>query len=223
MTLRPGAGWGVPCAAVPDVEVAGGDADLAARVWGRRGALVRFLPDPSSQLARALGLSTEPAAHDDRPAGVAVPIDAIRVDDVAWAVNMVVLGTAPARLAWWSRARPVRVEVDGRPMYSGPATTVLVASGQFLDGRDVVPRGHPGDGRLEIQVYALRRGERTAMRRRLTHGTHVPHPHIVTRSGRAVSVTVTRGRFACGIDGRRTAPVRACSLRVEPAALRLAL
>ena len=49
------------------------------------------------------------------------------------------------------------IEVDGQPWFAGSATTVVIANGQFLRGADIVPRGHPGDGRLEVQVYELRR------------------------------------------------------------------
>ena len=48
------------------------------------------------------------------------------------------------------------VTVDGRTVHDGPATSVVVANGQFSGTADLAPRGHPGDGRLEVQVYALR-------------------------------------------------------------------
>ena len=65
--IRPGEEWGRPTSAAPDLEVAGGDADLAAavRVSGilegflrRGGALVRFRPDASSDFAGAVGLGS---------------------------------------------------------------------------------------------------------------------------------------------------------------------
>jgi diacylglycerol kinase family enzyme len=101
---------------------------------------------------------------------------------------MVVSGLPPDRLRAWTRARRVEVRVDGRLVHDGPATTVVVANGQFRHGADLVPRGHPGDGRLEVQVYALRAGERAAMRRRLPGGGHLPHPRIVTSNGRQAQV-----------------------------------
>jgi len=52
----------------------------------------------------------------------------------------------------------------------------------------VAPRGHPGDGRAEVQVYAVGRRERRAVRDRLRTGTHVPHPAITQRSGRRIDV-----------------------------------
>jgi diacylglycerol kinase family enzyme len=101
----------------------------------------------------------------------------------------------------------VTVRVDARLLFDGAATSVVVANGQFLRGADLVPRGHPGDGRLEVQVYAPTAGERGAMRRRVAAGTHLPHPRIVTASGRRAEV-----RFAAPVplevDGV-AAPARA--------------
>jgi diacylglycerol kinase family enzyme len=116
-------------------------------------------------------------------------VDLIRVDGGPPVANAVVAGVPPSRLHALSRANELRVEADGREVFAGAATTVVVANGQFLDGLDAVPRGHPGDGRLEVQVYALRRGERRAMRRRLPQGAHVPHPRIVTATARSFSIT----------------------------------
>ena len=105
-----------------------------------------------------------------------------------FAVNMVVVGTAPDRTGWFTGAPDLRVEVDGRVVHDGPATTVVVASGQYLRGHDVVPRGHPGDGRAEVQVYAVPRGQRAGVRSRLPQGVHLPHPDITQTTGRRVDV-----------------------------------
>ena len=75
------------------------------------------------------------------------------------AVNMVVVGTPPDRAAAGSPAHAdLRVEVDGR---AGPRRSGHHGRGRQRPvpaGPDVVPRGHPGDGRAEVQVYALPRG-----------------------------------------------------------------
>jgi len=216
--IRAGEPWGEPYTGAVDLEVRGGDADLAALLPDRRGALVRFRPDPPSDLARAVG-----ASGSATPAGVAVTIDAIAVEPGGFSVNGVVVGTSPARLRATTPSANVRVAVDGREVAAGPATTVVVASGQFFDGLDVVPRGHPGDGRLEVQVYALRRGERAALRRRLPAGVHLPHPRVVTASGRAVEVHVDRVRLPLRIDGVARGDVADLTATVVPGALRLAL
>jgi YegS C-terminal NAD kinase beta sandwich-like domain len=209
--------WGRPATGPADVEVAGDDAALARAVEAHPGALVRFAPDAGSDLARAVGLD---AAGE--PAGLDAPVDALACDPGGLAVNAVVLGTPPGRLRAWSRSGRVEVSVDGRVLHDGPATTVVIANGQFLDGLDVVPRGHPGDGRIEVQVYALGPGERRAMRARLPLGTHLPHPRIATASGRAVTVHADRRR-PLALDGVARDPVGALAVTVRPAALRLVL
>jgi hypothetical protein len=180
--IRPGDPWGEPAAGPPDATGAGSDHDLAALAAAHRGARLRFEPDERCELARAVGLTTAAAGVTD------LPVDALDLDDGGLAVNMVVAGVAPDRLRAWSRARPVTVRVDGRLVHDGPATTVVVANGQFRRGADLVPRGHPGDGRLEVQVYALGAGERAAMRRRLPGGGHLPHPRITTARGRQAQI-----------------------------------
>jgi len=180
--IRPGEPWGAPTAGPADARGGGGDRDLAALAAAHPGGRLRFDPDDRCDLARAVGLTAAATGTTD------LPVDGLDVEGVGLAVNMVVTGPAPGRLRVWSRARPVTVRVDGRLVHDGPATTVVVANGQFLEGADLVPRGHPGDGRLEVQVYALRPGERAPMRRRLPGGGHLPHPRIVTSTGRRVEV-----------------------------------
>jgi hypothetical protein len=222
--VRPGEPWGEPASGPADLEVAGADADLAGVVETHPGALVRFRPGRSSDLARAVGL--DPAGQ---PTGWAAPIDALRLDPAAGlpaahAVNAVVLGRDLRQRRRGGRGTAVEVRVDGREVVAGPATTIVIASGQFVHGLDVVPRGHPGDGRFEVQVYALRAGEWAKMRERLPSGTHVPHPHITTASGREVAVRVEGEGFPIRVDGvHANQPVSDLTVTVVPAALRLLL
>ena len=82
----------------------------------------------------------------------------------------------------------------------------MVASGQYLRGIDVVPRGHPGDGRVEVQVYAVAAGERAGVRARLPQGVHLPHPDITQTTGRRVESW--RRTRPVGARGRRRAAPR---------------
>jgi hypothetical protein len=227
--IRKGEPWGRPATGPPDVEVRGGDHDLAAAVRSRNGARVRFVAGDGSDLALAVGLAGPPAdAADGAAAATELPVDGLVVDGLIadggelavnmLAVNMVVLGRAPDRVRAWHRRVPCRVTVDERVVFDARATTVVVANGQFLRGLDVVPRGHPGDGRCEVQVYALRAGARTKMRRRLPLGDHLPHPDIHQVSGRVVTA-----RFGAPqpleIDGRSRSPRPEITVRVVPEAL----
>jgi hypothetical protein len=222
--IRHGEPWGHAASGPPDVEVTGDDAELAARATHHPGELLRFHPSPRSDLARALGLGPEASGATE------VAIDALAVvgdgggdGDEVPAVNAVVVGRPPDRLRWSSRTSRVSVRLDGRPWFAGRATTVVVANGQFLRGVDLVPRGHPGDGWSEVQVYVLGRRERVAMRRRLPSGTHVPHPRIVVGRARHIEVEVAARPLPVEIDGHRHGRSNRIEVTVVPESIRLLL
>jgi hypothetical protein len=222
--MRRGTPWGEPAAGPADVVVRGADAEVADAVGAHPGALVELDPASASDIGRAVGVVGRAPTG-----GTALRLDAIAVDAIGphgaphtggLAVNVVVLGIPPDRLGRRHRRSPVTVHVDGRSCFEGRATTVVIASGQYLRGADLVPRGHPGDGRLEVQVYALPPGQRRGMRRRLAGGTHVPHPGIREASGRSIEVRAASG-WPLEVDGRPrdaheglTATVRAGAWRV---------
>jgi hypothetical protein len=196
--IEKGRPWERPATGPPAWAVDGDDAALAAAVRDQPGARVGFHPSPASDLARALGI------HGSGDATLELGVDALRVTADArelFAVNMVVVGTAPDRAGWFSAAPELRVEVDGRVVHDAAATTVVIASGQFLRGNDVVPRGHPGDGRAEIQVYAVPRGQRSGVRSRLPQGTHLPHPDITQTTGRRIDVIAAKRPVDVEVDG----------------------
>jgi len=225
--MRPGEPWGEPVRLGPDarvVDVAGDDADLAAAALpfaDDPAVLLRFAPSPGSDLARALGLPVGgPPPGPDRTLAAC---DLLDLAGGGAAVNAVVLGVAPDRLHARHRRHRVTVEVDGRAVGDGRASTVVVASGQFLRGADLVPRGHPGDGRIEVQVYALSPSERRAMRARLAGGDHVPHPHIAQATGRRVVVRWDRGERPIEVDGRPQGRTGGIEVTVRPGAARVLL
>jgi YegS C-terminal NAD kinase beta sandwich-like domain len=226
--IRPGEPWGSPTAEPPAVEVAGGDAALAGVVAATHRAgpsaepvLVRFRPDATSDLARAVGLAPEARRDGAEPQGLALPLDLLEVGEGTRACNMCVLGTPPDRLRWWSRSFEIDVRLDGRPFFCGRAATVVVATGQYLRGLDVVPRGHPGDGKAEVQVYGLERRERRLLRARLATGAHVPHPGIRQRSAGVVELRID-GPAHLEIDGVTGSPgLGSTTIRVLPSAYRL--
>lgn len=212
--VRKGEPWGRPASGPAATEVEGSDAELAVVAAARPGARVVFRPTPGSDLARAIGL------HDPGSAALEVPIDGLRLDQrPEIAVNAVVLGTPPDRMRWWNRSFRIGVTVDGRERFEGRAVAVVIASGQYLRGLDVVPRGHPGDGRAEVQIYEPTRAERAAMRRRLPQGTHVPHPRIHELAGRRVEVRVQARPAPLEADGEPRGRVRGLSVEVLPEVL----
>jgi len=221
--IRPGESWGRPAAGPPDCEITGTDTDLAAAVGREAGPRVWFRPT-ESDLARAIGL----VPGRTSPGPTELPVDVLREerhegdrDGGRVVVNAAVIGCAPDRLRWWSRRFAASISIDGREVFAGATTTVVIANGQFLRGFDVVPRGHPGDGRLEVQVYALARSQRRLMRSRLAAGTHLPHPGISQWSGRRVEVQLRRGSAVMERDRVLGERGTAWTFRVDPAALPL--
>lgn len=217
--------WAAPGGGPVQLVVRGGEPELAGAVAPRPGVTVSWRPSAPDGLARTLGLDPQAGAG----AGVAVPIDGMDVrcgtadgGGERFAVGHVVLGARPDRLRAWHRSRVLRVRVDGRERFAGRAVAVVIANAEFLGSADVVPGAHPGDGVLEVQVYALRPGERAAMRRRLRTATHLPHPRIVTARGREVEVRAARPCpwWADGVACGRAEWIR---VRVRPGAFRLAL
>ncbi len=219
MTLRPGEPWGEPTSRQASTEVRGADRDLALAAGRTPGSLVRFHPE-NSDLARTIGLYPDLESR-----GIALPIDGITFSfdhadappsDPSFAVNMLVIGMGPRGLRAFTKLTPVRVTVDGRHVHNGPATTIVIANGQFLGSDDLVPRGHPGDGRLEVQVYSLAPFERKAMRDRLSAGIHVPHSGITTASGREIEVEINRGELSLHSDRHLLGSIKALTASIIP-------
>ena len=219
--LKPGQPWGTEEAGPADFEVSGSDAMLSS-VLGRglTDPLVRFNPSPGSDLARAVGLVAGAA-----PTGLALPVDLLDAvtgegSDRIVAVNSIVIGVAPDRLRPWHRPAGLSVELNGLALDAEVATTLVVMNGQYLRGFDLSPRGHPGDGVAEAQLYAVPPGTRRAMRSRLATGAHVPHPGITIRRARRVTVRAARP-ILLEVDGRARGRVTDLELTLRPAAYRL--
>ena len=160
MTIGPGEEWGRPVARPAHMHVATSDAEV-----------VRMLKDHPTEsvmvtggdLARTLG--TPPP--EPRQTVRELPIDLLEVATdrgPAVACAHVLVRSSWPRGGWWH----------------GPVIAVMNA--EFVGDWDVAPRGHPNDGRVEVvEANELSWRDRLAVRRRLPHGTHVPHPGIAVR------------------------------------------
>lgn len=193
MTIGRGGEWGRAVAPPAHVHVATADADV-----------VRLLQDESASvmvaggdLARTLG--TPPP--EPRDTVLELPIDLLEVTTdrgAAVACAHVTVRSAWSRGGWWH----------------GPVIAVMNA--QFVGDWDVAPRGHPNDGRAEIvEANDLTLRDRIEVRRRLPHGTHLPHPGITVRSLRAATWDFSRPRMV-SIDGAASFPTRSLSITVLP-------
>ncbi|HEX2274824.1 MAG TPA: hypothetical protein VHG90_13195 [Acidimicrobiales bacterium] len=100
-------------------------------------------------------------------------------------------------------------------------TRAFVAmNAQFLGDWNLGPRAHPGDGLLDTYDVRLRPGQLLAVRARLRHGAHLPHPGIVERRAPAVTVELERSSTV-RLDGIAVGPARSLAVRVEPDALQV--
>jgi len=217
--IKPGQPWGTEAPGPPDFDVVGGDGALAAAIGrGVTDPLVRFAPGPDSDLARAIGLMKGAAST-----GVALPLDVLAVSGpvAMLAVNSVVVGVPPDRLRSWHRPAGLSVEIDGAAVDAAGATSLVVMNGQYLRGLDLSPRGHPGDGVAEAQLYALPPGARRAMRTRLATGAHLPHPAITIRRARHVVVRASGRPAALEVDGVLAGQVAELEVVLRAACYRL--
>ena len=104
--IEKGRPWERPATGPAEWHVEGDDAALAASVRAHPGARVGFRPDATSDLARALGIHASP--DPDAEGMLELAVDALRVTADGrdlFAVNMVVVGTAPDRLRLVQRRR----------------------------------------------------------------------------------------------------------------------
>jgi hypothetical protein len=219
--IEPGEPWGDAPSGPPDAELTGTDLDLAGWVATHPGGRLAFTPSSAatSDLARAVGLSV--AGPRESPVELVLDALTVRADGVDMlGVNAVVLGVPPDRLGARHRRVAVSVRIDGRTARDVRAASVCVVNGQFLRGNDLAPRGHPGDGYVEVQVYALPPRARRPMRARLATGTHLPHPGILTFRGRSVEIRAGRA-LPIEVDGRVRARARLLGVAVSPGAFSL--
>jgi hypothetical protein len=182
MTISKGQDWGREVARPETLRLASDDAQLAA-----------WLDDDTGQpTAAAAGdvfttIGARPVAERDTL--LALPIDLVDVvldeERAATAVaHVVVRRRWTAGGAWRGRV-------------------VAVMNAEYHRQRSVIARGHPNDGRVEVVEAdpALTVRQRSAVRRRLRSGTHLPHPLLSTRSVRSASWQFERPHVVV-VDGR---------------------
>ncbi len=192
MTVGPGDEWGRTVTAPTTLVEASTDAEVVRLLHDEPGASVLVV---GGDLARTLG--TPPPGH--RNTVLELPIDLLAVTTdrgPATACAHVVVRSSWTRGGWWR----------------GPVIAVMNA--QFVGDWDVAPRGHPNDGRAEVlETTELTWRDRLAVRNRLPHGTHLPHPGITARPRKAATWELQRG-CVVSIDGAPWFPTRTLSITV---------
>jgi len=98
-------------------------------------------------------------------------------------------------------------------------TRAFVAmNAQWVGRWNLGPRAHPGDGLLDTYQAALPVNQVLAVRARLHHGAHLPHPGIRERRTAARQADLDRA-LRVRLDGTVVATARTIVVRVVPDAL----
>jgi diacylglycerol kinase family enzyme len=91
---------------------------------------------------------------------------------------------------------------------------------QWRGSLNIGPRAHPGDGLLDTYQADLHISDLVAVRSRIRHGAHLPHPRIRERRTAAKRVELDH-TVRVELDGRRAGSARRISVTVLPEALRV--
>lgn len=197
MVIRRGEEWGEAAPLPDNAPIVGSDHELAqlyedhpAEVLGPVGLL-------GGDLCRTLGGRGEEAGLR-RPEAHTLPCD--------------------VGVATWDGGESVFVaHCVARPWrYSGRWFVGMNAA--WISDRNVAPKAHPGDGRLDILETSLSVPDRVKAARRLRLGGHVPHPDIRMRRINSVTVDFPRPVLLT-LDGVAVGRTRRLSLRVQPEAI----
>ena len=196
MTIGRGEAWGTLVARPGAVREARTDAEVADLLEAGSEPPVHVV---GGDLARTVGA---------RPPGERREVLALPVDLVEVRLD----GGEPRLVAAHVVARlPRRLGGELR----GPLLAVMNA--EFVGERDVAPRGHPNDGRVEALLVDASMGvrQRLELARRVRAATHLPHPAITVRSVRRASWDFDRAMVVVA-DGRRLGRCRRLEVEVRP-------
>jgi hypothetical protein len=205
MTIRRGQTWGDVGAAPAGLVRVLSDAAAAELVHRARsvGSPIPPMALLGGDLMRAVGGSGD----ESGPAGdvARLTVDVVRVTVGAehrWFVAHLV-----ARRPWW-RGSWWRGEV------------AIAMNAQHVGPRDLAPRGHPNDGKVDVLRVSSSMSfrDRWRARSRAVRAAHVPHPDIEVRSTASTTLHFARP-LKLWLDGRPWITVSAVELTVEPDAL----
>lgn len=199
MTIRKGEAWGQPGSLPRHGVVVRSDREAREIITAARraGEPIPPLGLLGGDLCRTLGgTGDEARLRSDEAMILPVDLGSVLIDGrLHWFAAHLV-----AKRSWW----------HGR--------VVVAMNAQYIGHWDVAPKGHPDDGRLDVLDGDLPLGQRIQARRRLGHGTHVPHPGIEVRRVAAIQIDLGRA-VPVELDGEPIDSARHLSIRVEPDAL----
>jgi len=161
MTIRKGEDWGRVVPRPERLRTVGSDHDLASALCDGTG---RPVIASGGDLARTLGSSPD----DERPTLNELPIDLLRVsvDDRRELTAVAhVVARRPRRAGSWFRGE-----------------VLFVMNAQFYGAWNLIPRGHPNDGRADLLRVEPSVGvrQRVEAARRAPASGHLPHSGLTT-------------------------------------------
>jgi diacylglycerol kinase (ATP) len=117
----------------------------------------------------------------------------------------------------------IRVTIDGKDVFSGPANLVAVANGQYFGGgMRIAPFAQLDDGFLDIIVlHALSRVELIINLPRVYSGRHVSHPKVSYHRGQQVNIN-SSDKLCVEMDGE-TPGMGDCRFQVLSSELRIVI
>jgi diacylglycerol kinase family enzyme len=115
-----------------------------------------------------------------------------------------------------------RAEVDGRKVFSGTVTCVLVGNvGSVLGGLEVFEGSRPDDGLLEVGVVTAKsRSQWVRTLGRVVLGRPERSPFVTTSRGSRIKVRFSRP-IACELDGGDRPETEKLKIRVRPGSIRV--
>ncbi|MBM3827196.1 MAG: hypothetical protein FJW09_00980 [Actinobacteria bacterium] len=171
MTIGKGVDWGVDGEMPADVIVCDTDRTLSMALRDGREAVV-----VGGDMATTIGARR--VAEIGRT-GRRLPVDLLDVELIHRDRHRVCVAAS-------------HVMIHGARRRGGPlrGEVYWVMNSQYYDGRDLVPRGHPNDGRLEVLSVDPRMGlrQRLLAWSRARTGRHLPHPCLSVRSTTEVAI-----------------------------------
>lgn len=185
MVVQRGQDWGTVGRPDPLVPIIHDDREfLHSIAHGQREFVVS-----GGDLARTLGAGVQSKDCSYRR----LPIDLMEIICTAPSGNdrrYLAASHCVVRRPWWKGG-----------MLRGPV--LMICNAQFVRGRDLAPRSHPNDGKIEVLMFEahLSFRERWKILRRSKTGDHLPHPLITFRQTSAEVSLVVNGSVR--IDGRR--------------------
>lgn len=195
MPIAKGEEWGQAGKLPAGAPVASSDTEAASLV-----GTVEAIGLSSGDLARTLGIRSP---YDPATPKHLVPIDAVRV----------ALDEGPDHVA-------IAHVVIGDIRRNRQSTTIMNAA--FIGVRNIAPRAHPGDGKLDVVHLDLGLGDRLKAWKRMVSGSHVPHPAIAIRKRSEGLVELDRPRRVY-IDGQVVGRASTVRYSVIPAAIVVAV